>query len=106
MKGICHVVRFTAATATLVLGLLAPRPVAGYIHDGEPFDLLIIAPREFYAPLLGLKNHKDATGLPTDIVSLERVLDMFPDSDYDAPRKVKGAISYYRDRPIQALGIR
>lgn len=83
-----------------ILGLLAvlvPSSAAADLADGEDFELVIIAPSDFLAPLIALERFKDATGLPADVTELERVLEMFPaHPEYDSPERVKRALSLWK----------
>lgn len=56
------------------------------------FDLLIIAPNEFCTALQPLKEHKNTTGMRTQIVSLEYI---YQNYQGDEPEKVKKCIADY-----------
>ncbi|MGQ9588922.1 MAG: C25 family cysteine peptidase [Planctomycetota bacterium] len=97
MRVLGRLSRFRAGALLALLVVLAPRPAAGDFADGEDFELVIIAPGDFLTPLLALERFKDATGLPADVVDLERVLDMFPaHPEYDAPERIKRALSLWK----------
>jgi rhodanese-related sulfurtransferase len=58
----------------------------------EP-DLLIIAPENFTSVLQPLVDHKEATGMPTQMITLENIYDIFDGAD--EPEKIKRAIEHY-----------
>ena len=63
--------------------------------NAAPFDLLIITPEEFMPALIPLRDHKNATGTPTEIITLEDIY-----RDYrgaDEPESIKMAISHYEN---------
>ena len=57
------------------------------------FDLLIIAPNDFGPALQPLQQHKNATGINTQIVSLEYI---YQNYQGDEPEKVKKCIADYK----------
>jgi hypothetical protein len=61
-----------------------------------PIDLLIITPEEFKNSLLPLKNHKNETGIATEIVELSDIYNRY--SGRDEAEKVKNCLVAYRRR--------
>jgi hypothetical protein len=57
------------------------------------FDLLILAPNDFCPALQPLQQHKNTTGISTQIVSLENINVTYQGKD--EPEKVKKCIAYY-----------
>jgi hypothetical protein len=89
--------KILTVTIALIL-LLSLVPMSGLAVRAPPakppFDLMIIAPDEFCTALQPLKAHKDATGIKTEIISLEWIYDKF--DGRDEPEKVKRCIESYR----------
>jgi hypothetical protein len=93
---------------TLVAGLLlalavAPAPARGLPAAGSggearqaPADLLIVTPREFEPVLAPLVAFKNATGLPTVLITLEEI-EADPAYTGDQAAQVKQAIAAYED---------
>jgi len=64
--------------------------------SNRAIDLLIITPEEFKNSLLPLKNHKNETGIATEIVELPDVYNRY--SGRDEAEKVKNCLVAYRRR--------
>lgn len=77
---------------TLVLSLLLFSSVA-LVEASPDFDLLIIAPENFTSVLRPLVDHKRATEMPTQMITLEHIYGHFVGAD--EPEKIKHAIESY-----------
>lgn len=77
---------------TLVLSLLLFSSVA-LVEASPDYDLLIIAPETFTSVLQPLVDHKEATEMPTLMITLENIYDIFDGAD--EPEKIKRAIEHY-----------
>lgn len=77
---------------TLLLTIIRPAPCQAY-PGGDPFDLLIVSPNEFRPVLEVLKEHKNAIGMSTDIITLEEI--PFHFSGADRAEEIKKAIAYF-----------
>ena len=75
---LCHSVLFVPAKA-----------------HAAPYDLMVIGPEEFAVPLNALVAHKNATGIPAVLVTLESIYRTFAGTDQ--PEKIKQAIRYYKE---------
>jgi hypothetical protein len=92
-----------ALTLALLLALAAtvgraqspalPLTVAGFeARQDDPIELLIITPAEFQPVLVPLVAHKNATGIPTDLLTLEEIYGR-PAHFGDEAQRVKQAIA-------------
>lgn len=59
----------------------------------EKYDLIILTPQEFVQALEPLKSHKNYTGLPSEIVTLESIYQQY--QGRDEAEKVKRCIAHY-----------
>lgn len=83
--------------APTVVGTLPQIVDIHQIYDFiTPFDLLIIADEQFVDALKPLKEHKDATDIPTRIYSWQELVQKFHSQGRDDPERIKKAIAAFR----------
>jgi PKD repeat protein len=96
-KGLIHIISLVLIISIGVFSLASAigtdSKVALAEGDAEDPDLLIITPQEFSAALEPLVEHKNATGMPTRIITLEDIYATF--DGVDEPERIKKAIEYY-----------
>ncbi|MBU0967397.1 MAG: hypothetical protein KKA54_13570, partial [Proteobacteria bacterium] len=79
---------------TLLLALCRVLPCWAY-PGSDPFELLIVAPADFKPLLTVLQDHKNASLMPTDIITLEEIFSHF--SGADEAEQVKRAIARFEE---------
>jgi hypothetical protein len=77
---------------TLLLALCRVLPCWAY-PGSDPFELLIVAPVDFKPLLTVLRDHKNASLMPTDIITLDEIYSRF--SGTDQAEQVKRAIAHF-----------
>ena len=93
------VVVLLLSTMVLVGGEVRAQETTGALtpiaYAAGDADLLIITPLEFSAALTPLVEHKNTTGMPTRMITLEDIYATFVGDD--EPEKIKYAIRHYYD---------
>jgi hypothetical protein len=69
-------------------------PVSSTVQLGKPYDLLIVAPAEFLAPLQQLADWKNRTGITTGILTLDDAYKMC--DGRDTPEQIKRCLSMFQ----------